>query len=209
MVPLMGVLLWFVVFISGGFAGELCSTRNAKIGAGCTSIIFIILSTMVFQFTGGFAYYGLKIDIFYTLISIFTAFLISFPLLLVASRIAGEDDIQNTPFDFGNLNILEFSFLFLILAPVGEEFLFRGVLESSLLEYGILIAVIVPALLFSFVHLLPFKNTTGKFLVTIMISAIILGLLAGYFRAISGSLIPAYTTHAIFNLNGKIAEKLT
>ncbi len=209
MVPLMGVLLWFVVFISGGFTGELCSTRNAKIGVGCTSIIFIILSTMVFQFTGGFAYYGLKIDIFYTLISIFTAFLVAFPLSLIASRVAENTNMQDDPFDFGNLNILEFLFLFLLLAPLGEEFLFRGVLESSLLEYGILIAVIVPALLFSLIHLLPFKNTPRKFLVTILISAFILGLLAGYFRAISGSLLPAYVTHTIFNLNGKIAEKLT
>ena len=195
--------------MGGSIAGGLCTSRNAKIGAGCTSSFFIILSLVFFQFTGGFAYYVLKIDIFYTMISLFTAFLISFPLLLLASRIAEEENMQNTPLDFGNLNILEFSFLFLFLAPLGEEILFRGDLESPLLELGILAAIIIPALLFSIVHLLPFRNTPHKFLVTIIISAFILGLFAGYFRFISGSLLPAYATHTVFNLNGKIAEKLT
>ncbi len=209
MIPWMGILLWFAVFIGGSIVGGLCSSRNAKISGGCTSTVFIILSLIVFQFTGGFEYYGLKIDIFYTVISIFTAFLVAFPLLLIASRVAEYTHMQDDPLGFGNLNILEFLFLLLLLAPLGEEFLFRGILESSLLEYGLLIAIIVPALLFSLIHLLPFKNTPRKYLVTILISAFILGLLAGYFRTLSGSLFPAYVTHAIFNLNGKIAEKLT
>ncbi len=207
--PWMGILLWFAVFMGGSILGGLCPSRNAKIGAGCTSTVFIILSLMVFQFTGGFEYYGLKIDVFYTVISIFTAFLVAFPLSLIASRVAENTNVRNDPFDFGNLNIFEFSFLLLLLAPLGEELLFRGVLESSLLEYGILIATIIPALLFSLIHFLPFRNTPRKFLAIILISAFILGLLTGYFRAISGSLLPAYVTHAIFNLNGKIAERLT
>ncbi len=207
--PWMGILLWFAVFMGGSIVGGLCPSRKAKISAGCTSAVFIILSLIVFQFTGGFEYYGLKIDIFYTMISIFTAFIIAFPLSLIASIVAENTNMQNGPFDLGNLNILEFLFLLLLLAPLGEEFLFRGILESSLLEYGILIAIVVPALLFSLIHILPFKNTPRKFLAIILISAFILGLLAGYFRALSGSLLPAYVTHAIFNLNGKIAEKLT
>ena len=206
--PWMGILLWFAVFMGGSIVGGLCPSRKAKISAGCTSTVFIILSLIVFQFTGGFEYYGLKIDIFYTVISIFTAFIIAFPLSLIASRVAENTNMQNGPFDLGNLNIFEFSFLLLLLAPLGEEFLFRGILESSLLEYGTLIAIVVPALLFSLIHILPFKNTPRKFLATILISAFILGLLAGYFRALSGSLLPAYATHAIFNLNGKIAERL-
>ncbi len=209
MISWMGILLWFAVFMGGSIVGGLCPSRNPKISSGCTSATFIILSLIVFQFTGGFEYYGLKIDIFYTLISIFTAFLVAFPLSLIASRVAGNTNMENGPFDFGNFNILEFLFLLLLLAPLGEEFLFRGILESSLLGYGTIIAIVVPALLFSLIHLLPFKNTPRKFLITILDSAFILGLLAGYFRAISGSLLPAYVTHAIFNLNGKIAEKLT
>ncbi len=101
----IGILLWFAVFMSGSIVGGLCSSKNAKIGAGCTSAVFIILSLIIFQFTGGFEYYGLKIDIFYTVISIFTAFIIAFPFSLIASRVAENTNMQNGPFDLGNLNI--------------------------------------------------------------------------------------------------------
>ena len=206
--PWIGVLLWFGVFIGGSILGGVCSSKNVKLRAACTPLLFIILSIVVFYFTNGFAYYGLKMDTFYILISIPIAFVVSLPLSMIASRVAKNEGTQIDPFNFGNLNFLEFSLLFLILAPLGEEFLFRGVLESPLLEYGILIAVIVPALLFSLIHLQPFKNAPRKFLALIIISAFILGLLAGYFRAVSGSLLPAYAIHAIFNLNGKITNHI-
>jgi len=208
MILWLGIILWFAVFMSGSIAGGLCSSKNAKIGGGCTSTVFIILSIAVFYFTDGFTYYGLKIDIYYTLLSIPISFLVSFPLILLASVMGGEKAKEYNPMG-EDIGLIEYIVLFLILAPLGEEFLFRGILESPLLDYGILIAVIVPALLFSLIHIVAFKNASRKFLATILFSAFILGLLAGYFRAISCSLFPAFTIHAMFNLNGKIAERLT
>jgi len=149
----------------------------------------------------------LKLDTFYTLISILIGFIAALPLTLITARIERTTHMKIDPFNFYSISLPEFILLFILLTPLGEEFLFRGILESSLLGYGILIAVIVPALLFSLVHIVPFKNTPRKFLIFIMISAFILGVLAGYFRAISGSLLPAYSVHAIFNLSGRITEK--
>ncbi len=208
MVLWLGIILWFAVFMSGSIAGGLCASKNAKIGSACTSTVFIILSVAVFYFTDGFNYYGLKIETYYTLLSIPISFLVSLPLILLTSAMGGEIAKEYNPLG-EDIRLIEYIVLLLILAPLGEEFLFRGILESSLLDYGILIAVIVPALLFSLVHIIPFKNAPRKFLAAILISAFVLGLLAGYFRAISCSLLPAYTIHAMFNLNGKIAERLT
>jgi len=207
MEPWIGLLLWFAVFIGGSIAGGVCSSKNAKMAAGCTSAVFILLSIAVFYFTDGFAYYGLKLDAFYTIISILVAFLASLPLSVISNIIERKSSVQTEPFGFGDLNLTEFLFLFLLLAPLGEEFLFRGILETSLLVYGVPVAVILPALLFSLMHIVPLKNAPRKFSAIILISAFILGLLAGYFRAVSGSLLPAYSVHAVFNLTGKFTNK--
>ena len=159
-----------------------------------------------FYFAGDFAYYGLKIEIRCTLLSMPIAFLASLPLTWTTSKMGGESAREYNPLG-GDLKWGEYIILFLILAPLGEDCLFRGILLLSLLPYGAFVAITVPALLFSLVHLLPFKNTPCKFLVSILISSFALGLLAGYFRVISYSLLPAYLTHTIFNLSGRMTEK--
>ena len=96
-------------------------------------------------------------------------------------------------------------FISLFLAPVGEETLFRGLLEGYLLEKNNRgIAVILPAVLFSLMHILPYYRTSLAYLVPLLVNSFILGVIAGYFRMKSNSLIPAFLTHVVFNLSGMI-----
>ncbi len=101
-----------------------------------------------------------------------------------------------------------------LLASVSEEVFFRGLLmgflaplsawRARLLGAQVSIPVAVCALLFALGHLplLPLFGT--RLTVSIVISAVVLGLIAGYYRERTGSLVPAVATHVTFNIVGAI-----
>jgi len=105
------------------------------------------------------------------------------------------------------------------LASFAEEVLFRGLIQgllSSLSHWRISIGavslsvpVIIAALLFGLVHLglLTMKVDTG-YVAVIVAGAVVLGLVAGYFREKTGSLWPAVAVHALFNITGSGVESL-
>jgi hypothetical protein len=92
-------------------------------------------------------------------------------------------------------------------APLQEEFIFRGLLQTTLTRNLIgsttatthpsTIAMVCVAVMFALVHL-----EVGPFTA---IGALVLGLLAGELRRRSGSLFPAVLAHAIFNIGGLLA----
>jgi membrane protease YdiL (CAAX protease family) len=95
---------------------------------------------------------------------------------------------------------------FVVGAPVQEELIFRGLLQTTLATrmapltapssmYGVVASLLV-ALLFGSIHLVVGPYTA--------VAAFILGAIAGEFRRRSGSLIPAIICHAFFNLAGII-----
>ncbi|AGB04775.1 CAAX amino terminal protease family [Aciduliprofundum sp. MAR08-339] len=93
--------------------------------------------------------------------------------------------------------------LFIILAPISEEILYRGLLEGYLiLHTSSLIAILVPAVLFSIIHYAPFKNAPKNVIISILLSSLILGIIAGWLRAYSNSIIPAIIVHGEFNIIG-------
>ena len=81
-------------------------------------------------------------------------------------------------------------------------------MEGYLLKYvDGWIAILIPAILFTAIHIIPYSSAPFTILIYVLTGAFILGLLAGYFRAVSRSLIPAIITHAIFNFSGIIVWK--
>jgi membrane protease YdiL (CAAX protease family) len=91
-------------------------------------------------------------------------------------------------------------------APIQEEIIFRGLLQTTLAagitpqaaadpKYGVGASVLV-ALLFGCVHLAVGRYTA--------IAAFVLGSIAGELRRRSGSLVPAIVCHALFNLGAII-----
>ncbi|MGH8159605.1 MAG: lysostaphin resistance A-like protein [Rhodanobacter sp.] len=95
---------------------------------------------------------------------------------------------------------------FALAAPVQEEVIFRGLLQSTLAKSlasvkGLavasgLIASLVVAALFGVIHLKVGPVTAS--------AALLLGVLAGELKRGSGSLLPGMLCHAIFNLGGLV-----
>ena len=77
-----------------------------------------------------------------------------------------------------------------VVTPIGEEFLFRGVLTTALLRYGALIGVVGGAVLFALFH--------GMNIV--FPAALVAGLVAGEVFRRSGSIWPGVMVHVMFNL---------
>jgi len=63
--------------------------------------------------------------------------------------------------------------------------------------------VIIAALLFGLVHLgLLTMKVEAKYVLVIVAGAVVVGLVAGFFREKTGSLWPAVAVHALFNITG-------
>jgi len=200
--PFIGIALWLLIFIIGGFLGSVFEKKKKMMGGVVTQLIFIIGSFAVFIAFGGLQYFGVRFDLFHTVVAFGVTLPIALSLAYITSKVGSKEKV-NLPVDVSQMGTLEFVAIILILAPLGEEMLFRGVLETSLLVWGIWIATVIPAILFALVHMAPFKGSSPKFMSIILLSAFILGCLSGYFRAISGSLLPAYFVHMTFNLSGR------
>lgn len=94
---------------------------------------------------------------------------------------------------------LAFAFLGVVIAPITEELLFRGLILRGLLRhYPANKAVLLSALMFAFVHLNPWQFT----------GAFVFGILSGFLYLWTGSLIPCLASHAIFNAYGIVVGTL-
>lgn len=91
----------------------------------------------------------------------------------------------------GGMVSLVLATLFLsVLTPLGEEFLFRGVVTSALLRYGPFVGVVGGALIFALFHGIN----------PVFPAALVTGLVAGEIFRRSGSIWPAVVVHGVVNL---------
>ncbi|OYT31963.1 MAG: CPBP family intramembrane metalloprotease [Thermofilum sp. ex4484_79] len=209
---LIGLGFWLLVFlpssIIGGFLSRTKLGKSVIIVSTTTQILFIVLSILVilFFFKADFKSFGFSINIPYTIDSLIISFPIAILLAFLSSFLTRSESYKP---QFLPQNPLHMILLALILAPLGEEMVFRGILESYLLQNtNTWIAVVFPAILFALTHTVPFSSAPKKVLMLILINASILGILAGYYRAIGRSLTPAIAIHATFNLAGIIVRKI-
>lgn len=100
-----------------------------------------------------------------------------------------------------------------LLGPINEELLFRGLVQkiaSPLQNYKIRmknifisIPVIISTLWFVVAHLQLLSANVGiAFLMMILLSVAVLGLICGYYREKTESLVPSVVLHSLFNLCG-------
>ena len=89
-------------------------------------------------------------------------------------------------------------------APLGEELLFRGLIEGYMLLQGAgtWLSALVPAALFSLIHIQPYRNSGLGCVVQVVALAFLLGLVAGYFRASTDSILLPLIIHAVGNSPG-------
>jgi len=89
-------------------------------------------------------------------------------------------------------------FCIIILAPLVEEFMFRGLLQNWFKRYlGTYWAILLTAILFSFFH---FSSSQGLGNISIIGSLFILACFLGFIYERQKSLISSITLHASFNL---------
>lgn len=100
-----------------------------------------------------------------------------------------------------------------ILASISEEVLTRGLIQGFLMplrEYGfrifkrfVSVPVLIGALFFGAIHIMLLTTGMNAYMVfAVVVTCFILGLMAGYTREKTGSLIPAIIVHMMFNIGG-------
>lgn len=117
----------------------------------------------------------------------------------------------------GQIPLPYFILLSWIGVPIQEELIFRGLFQGYLAahikrsitisRWRLTIPALIGAIVFSLVHLalLSVEAALGGVLF-IVVGAFILGIVAGYFRAETGSLIGPIIVHSLFNLTGTVFE---
>jgi len=105
---------------------------------------------------------------------------------------------------------------FWLAAPVQEEIIFRGLLQSTLqngvpghISIGsrkLSVAALISAIAFALVHfaLLGIGATPGA-IASVIFGALALGVAAGQMRWITGSLLPGIVMHSLINVIGSIS----
>jgi len=198
------LVFFTLIVLTGLTVGSLTYylTRRILYTMVVVQATFFMLSTIIIFYVskGRLGKYGFKVNFHYSILSFLTSLGVAFPLSLVSTYFSKGFSPRILSENFYGV-----LFVSLFLAPVGEETLFRGLLEGYLLEKGgRKVAVIFPAILFSLIHVLPYYRTPLTYLILLLVNAFILSIVAGYFRLKSSSLVPAYLTHATFNLVGMV-----
>ena len=210
---LSGFGIWLLVFLPGAIIGSIFSKyvfRDKPIASACvTQIMFIVSSILViiFLFRANFEDFGFILDTYYLFISIAISAPIAFALSFLSSYILKYEEFKPP---FVPRNVVEWIGISFILAPTGEEIVFRGVFEGYLLlqNTDMYVSIAIPAIIFALIHIVPFAKAPKKVMRIVLINAFILGVLAGYYRAISKSVVSAIAIHSIFNIAGFISEKI-
>lgn len=102
----------------------------------------------------------------------------------------GVDSGLTDVFGAGVLGLTLSILLVVIVAPLAEEMLFRGVLLSALgSRWGLGIALVVQAIVFAAYHFTPW----------LLVPTFVLGLACGWLTQRRGSLWPAVVLHALYN----------
>lgn len=114
-------------------------------------------------------------------------------LLIMTFTDLADTDPQGAYYDAAGGGVIAMILTVLLLAvltPIGEEFLFRGVVMNALLRYGPVTAVLSSSFVFALFHGLNF----------IFPAALIVGVVAAEVARRSGSIWPAVVVHSVNNM---------
>jgi membrane protease YdiL (CAAX protease family) len=190
-------------------ASALAAILNLELA---TAVPFVMLLTLITagallrlmsgRTPDGLARYGVSAP---TLRQVDAAIIVSAPVAVVTALLLTHAH-EVGPFAGVSLAPWLAVLYFVVGAPIQEEVIFRGLLQTTLAtaaapppapspKYGVIASLLV-ALLFGCIHLVVGRYTA--------VAAFVLGAIAGEFRRRSGSLAPAIICHAFFNLGGII-----
>lgn len=192
----ISVLLWLLIFIPSSVIASFTIKDNPKKAALMMQLAMLFLSLTAMEILRSPKDFGFT----WSTECLFQAFVLGFGSSF-AFNLFGETSSRSMP---GFLpEGAERYFLLLFLAPLSEEALNRGLVEGYLLNYGhFWSAVIFSAVLFAFPHWRALGNGIFKEKAGLVLSAFIIGALAGYLFALSHSIVPAFALHSSANLAG-------
>jgi len=202
---LRGFGVWLVVFLFGRLVGEVAwrwvgCLVHAVISVQVVFAVSSVLASIILFGEGYRGLMGLRASSGCVsravAVSLISSLLVTFLINLLgsASGLAQAEIPLLIP-------------VILILSPVGEELLFRGLLLGCLMKcIGRWPSIIISSMAFALAHplALGLHSATPQTVFLVFAGALILGLVAGYFRASTSSLTPAIIAHSIFNLSGII-----
>ena len=173
----------------------------------CLSLLTIFLLSMGMLPLWGFQFPTFEVVVLLSTIGIIAAVVV----VLVSEHISQTPEKMNPPSD--KRGRITFFIVIVLLASIAEEMLFRGFLQN-ILDNALLLALdlgwfsitggaVVSAIVFGLIHVAPAKQM-GSSVPVLVISAAILGLIAGIFLTVSGSIILPIIVHMEFNLVGFI-----
>lgn len=122
------------------------------------------------------------------------AFVLKAIVIVALVRLTGVktnlQDVYATGGSGGMLSLILATLFLGVLTPLGEEFLFRGVVANAMLRYGRIIGVVGSAVIFATMHGFNF----------VFPAALIAGLVTAEVFRRSGSIWPGVVVHVVFNL---------
>ncbi|MGH8399954.1 MAG: lysostaphin resistance A-like protein, partial [Gammaproteobacteria bacterium] len=195
------VLLLFVAVYVPGFiviAGLKLSLKYAvPLLIAITPVLACFYIWLLTRRSSSFREYGFRLcNPRYLLLATVLALVLGLPLSWIAQKFATAD-----PFSGAHFKLWMLVLYFPIAAAIQEEVIFRGLLQTALtkqLDSALrlpgnifTVPVVAIAILFGLIH--------SGFGIWTVLSAMILGILAGELRQRSGSLLPAFVVHAVFN----------
>lgn len=126
-------------------------------------------------------------------------FVVALLVMSGANALSGGAGSTSTMYTVGNLGVIAGFFAIVILSPLAEELIFRGII----LEFGLSAFKVRPwmliagqALLFALMHGVTFTVTGGALLVYLFV----IGTVSGYLSYKRVSLVPSLIMHSTFNL---------
>jgi membrane protease YdiL (CAAX protease family) len=192
-------LIWFVAVYAPAFATvawlhpgiQIAVPLIVAVSAGLAALIIVILA----RGKKGIAEFGIATSpSSYVLAAVVAGVLVGGALAYIAALYPAP-----SPIDVSKLRPWMIFVYFVLAAPVQEELIFRGLLQTTIGRdvsapagfWAAHFPVVFVAVLFGLIHL-----DSG---VVVAASAVLLGLIAGELRRMSGSLIPAILFHALLN----------
>ncbi len=150
------LVLWLLVLIpSFMIAGKVSKKRGDPFVIGmATQVSFFLLSAVVMSLIGNLDEYGFRFSLTYVPKAFFVGLVLSAVVAPIAYKL-----VQSYIPDFLPDSVSEIAVLMLILAPLGEETLHRGLVEGYLLSHtSFWIAIVFTAVIFGLVHILAFRD---------------------------------------------------
>ena len=196
------ILLFVVVYAP---ASALAAGLHLRLASTVPFVMFLTLATagagirlLASRTPGGLVRYGFNVPPLR-----YAAAIISAPVAIVVALLLARAH-EAGPLAGLSLAPWLVVLYFVVAAPIQEEVIFRGLLQTTLAvtaapptarspKYDVAASFLV-ALLFGGIHLAVGRYTAA--------AAFLLGAIAGELRRRSGSLVPALICHAFFNLAG-------